>query len=95
MEHWSLSVRKESWRQLITNEMSRHGEVWENVRYSTLSIEQLDVPFPTGVGLACGRPFTLWTDRRVYFPAVYDGMEWCASVSRIIDGLPTEHIGKQ
>ena len=29
-----------------------------------------------------GKPFTAWTERRVYFPAMYDGSVWVASAPR-------------
>jgi hypothetical protein len=40
-----------------------------------------------------GTEFTMWTKARVYFPVMYDGSEWCSSVSRNPDGIPTDHIG--
>ena len=57
--------------------------------------EELLKEFDGGFGCSEGEPFTLWTTNRVYFPVVYDGAEWCASVSRNPDGKPTYHIGGQ
>ena len=51
------------------------------------------VEFNDGYGGAEGMPFTIWTKKNVFFPAVYDGAEWVACVSRNPDGVPTEHIG--
>lgn len=82
-----------TWRQEILDEMEAHGESWENVISCTLSGDGLDLEFYGGYGRESGQPFTAWTRRRVYFPACYDGKEWCASVSRKLDGKPTEHIG--
>lgn len=49
--------------------------------------------FDAGFGIEQGSEFTIWTARRVYFPACYDGSEWVASVSRHPDAEPTAHIG--
>lgn len=82
-----------TWRQLIADELEAHGETWEDVVASTLDQHELDVEFDDGFGAEQGQPFTLWTHKRVYFPAVYDGSEWVASVSREPDGKPTPHVG--
>lgn len=84
----------ECWRGLITEEMSRHdGETWAEVVACTLTDAELSDLFHIGYGAPQGKPFTLWTTKRVYFPASYDGLEWCASVSRNPDGKETDHIG--
>lgn len=82
-----------TWRKLITIEMERWGENWSDVEAITLSAHELDIAFDNGYGHTEGIPFTLWTVRRVYFPVVYDGAEWCESVSRRPDGQPTDHVG--
>ena len=41
-----------------------------------------DLEFDSGYGNIGGIPFILWTQKRVYFPAVYDGLEWVESVPR-------------
>lgn len=71
-----------TWRELISEEMKEQGEEWTFVVEMTLSEEDLDVEFNSGYGGSEGKPFTLWTSKRVYFPVVYDGAEWCGSVSR-------------
>lgn len=53
----------------------------------------LDHQFHDGYGGEEGLPFTLWTKERVYFPVVYDGSEWVASVPRNPNGEATEHVG--
>lgn len=83
----------ETWRQLITAEMADHGETWSDIETCTLTDAQLDEPFYSSYGSTYGRPFTVWTAQRVYFPAQYDGAEWCASVARHPDGNPTPHVG--
>ena len=82
-----------SWFDLISFEMKEHGDSFDNLVASTLTDKELHRKFDSGFGRSEGVPFTLWTKGRVYFPAVYDGAEWVASVSRDSDGIPTFHIG--
>lgn len=82
-----------TWRQLISKTMRSHGDDWTNVVSMTLTEGDLDRKFDDDYGLFNGQPFTVWTETRVYFPAGYDGAEWCSSVSRQPDGKPTEHVG--
>lgn len=82
-----------TWRKEITLEMDERGESFADVEANTLTDDQLDAKFDHGYGVAKGSPFTLWTKNRVYFPVVYDGSEWVASVSRHPDGKPTWHVG--
>ena len=93
-----------TWRELISIEMEDRGEDWDEVvGVSTKAGKgggvvaanrgDLDVDFDSGFGSAEGCPFTLWTERRVYFPACYDGAEWVASVPRDPCGEPTVHVG--
>ena len=82
-----------SWRQLITKEMDRHGDTWDAVEWSTFKGDQLDRQFDNGYGYPEGASFTLWTQSRVYFPAMYDGAEWAASVPRNPCAEAVDHIG--
>lgn len=82
-----------TWRKLITEQMALCGEGWSDVVSSTLSGDELNKEFDSGYGGSDGQPFTLWTEKRVYFPVVYDGAEWVGSVSRNPDGKPTGHMG--
>lgn len=82
-----------TWRRKIQTEMALAGEAWKDVVYCTLSGEELDTKFDSGFGGSKGKPFTLWTKERVYFPVVYDGAEWASSVARNPDGKPTKHCG--
>lgn len=84
-----------SWGVLLPKALADNGEIMSDIIESTLTPEQLAAKFDPSYGSAEGCPFTVWTVRRVYFPAVYDGSEWIASVSRIPDGVPTDHIGGQ
>jgi len=81
------------WKSLITEEMNNHDDSWDSVVSCTLTEEELSKSFDEGYGWIEGKPFTVWTKTRVYFPAVYDGMEWVGSVSRNPDGNPTQHVG--
>ena len=82
-----------NWKALITFEMEMEDESWDNVVSCTLTEEELREYFDNGFGGEEGKPFTLWTKTRVYFPVCYDGKEWVSSVSRNPDGEPTHHIG--
>lgn len=71
-----------SWRDLITEQMSDRRETWGDVVQCTLSDLELNTRFDSDYGESRGKPFTLWTQHRVYYPVVYDGAEWCDSVAR-------------
>ena len=83
----------ESWKSMISEEMTKYDDSWDNVVSCTLTEEELCKSFDSDFGGREGKPFTLWTETRVYFPAVHDGAEWVRSVSRNPDGNPTEHVG--
>ena len=83
-----------TWRELISEDMEDHKDSWPSVVRCTLSDAELDEGFDSGYGGTRGKPFTLWTHSRVYFPACYDGSEWCASVPRDpISNEATGHVG--
>lgn len=82
-----------TWRVLISDEMSDRSESFSDVVSCTLSDQELDVEFCDAFGATEGKPFTLWTRKRVYFPVMYDGEEWVGSVSRDPDGEATTHFG--
>ena len=81
-----------TWRKLIAEAM-RNAEDPGPLVACTLTEEQLDAEFSSGFGAAEGKPFTAWTEKRVYFPAVYDGSEWAASAPRNPCDEATEHVG--
>jgi hypothetical protein len=82
-----------TWKKLIAEAMQEQGETWEDVISTTLTPEELDEEFYDDYGTAEGCPFTLWTTKRVYFPAAYDGAEWVASVPRSPCDEKTRHVG--
>ena len=83
-----------SWRELLSYALKRHNETWEDVVSCTLSDDELNRAFDRSYGGPEGKPFTLWTRKRVYYPFEYDGAENVRSVSRIPDGIPTKHNGE-
>lgn len=85
--------KKATWRDLITEAMKARGDSWSEVEGSTISEAELDVKFDDGFGGSEGIPFTVWTKKYVYFPAVYDGAEWAASVPRNPCDDKTKHVG--
>lgn len=88
-----MSNSMTNWRELILKAMERSGESLEDIISNTLTEQEMDVKFNCGYGGSEGLPFTAWTKKRVYFPAVYDGSEWVESVSRNPDGKATHHVG--
>jgi hypothetical protein len=86
---------KTTWRKELQVELKYQNESWEDIESSTMTDADLDRELDDGCGLHQGCAFTVWTARRVYFPAVYDGSEWVESVSRNPDGKPTMHVGSE
>ena len=84
---------KTTWRKLLVDTMEETNESFADIESSTLTEAELDTEFDNGYGLSEGAPFTVWTKNHVYFPAVYDGAEWAASVSRNPNGHATNHVG--
>ena len=79
-----------TWRESISVEMGVVGDSWDNY---VAHVGDIDVDFDCGYGWPEGKPFTLWTDNRVYFPVVYDGSEWVSSVPRNPCGEAVCHVG--
>ena len=88
-----MSDEKTTWKEQITERMKDNNDGWVNMEDTTLTKEELDAEFNPGYGGTEGCDFTLWTKHFVYFPASYDGSEWCASVPRNPNGHKTVHIG--
>ena len=84
---------EETWKDSITRQMEKHGEVWGDMVATTLTPDQLTKRFYHGFGGHEGCPFTLWTRKRVYFPIVYDGAEWAGSAPRSPCDEAVEHMG--
>jgi hypothetical protein len=71
-----------TWRELITTEMDKRGESFDDCVACSLSQEELDAKFYDGMGVTEGKPFMLWTHNRVYFSVAEEGGEWVESVPR-------------
>ena len=84
-----------TWRKLIVEAMGEDQEAWLDVVGMTLSEEDLDREFNDSYGTGEGCPFTLWTEKRVYFPVTYDGSEWASSVPRNPCEEKCHHVGGQ
>jgi len=59
----------------------------------TLSEDDLIEEFYSGLGRIKGKPFTAWGEKYVYFPVVYDGVEFVGRAPRNPCGEPTDHVG--
>lgn len=82
-----------TWRRALERCMHRHGEQLSDIVSNTMTAAEMDTEFNDDYGGSEGCPFTVWTQYRVYFPAVYDGAEWVTSVPRSPNGERTEHVG--
>ena len=82
-----------NWKLLITENMKEYDDLWDSVVSCTLTEEELCEQFDDDYGCYEGKPFTLWTKTRVYFPVVYDGAVWVGSAFRDPNGKPTSHCG--
>lgn len=96
-----------TYRNMLTEAMKSHSETWDDVEqvnilpnhyhwsdgahynYDHLLDEEID----TGYGGVYGPSVTLWTHKRVYFGACYDGLEWIESVPRYPCNEVVYHIG--
>ena len=89
-------MRKEremaTWRELILKAIAIDGED-PSTLICTLADKEMDKKFDRGFGDSEGKPFTAWTENRVYFPCTYDGYEWVDSVPRNPCDEKTKHIG--
>ena len=88
-----------TWRENITKEMSRNGEAWDDAVSVSWdkSADEFLVNQGESVTLDSNvfwrAKFTIWTKKRVYFPAVYEDHQWTESVSRDPDGVATGPVG--
>lgn len=85
-----------TWYDRIAHTMSHNGEAWSDVE-DHISDAVLHHTYPSleygwGGDVVA---FTVWTHDYVYFPAEYDGIQWCACVRRNPGVLPqvTHPIG--
>ena len=74
--------------------MKKHGDTFPPIK-CTQSEEKMRKRFTNGFGISKGCPFTAWGENYVYFPTVYDGMEWISCVPRNPCDTHTYHIGRE
>lgn len=86
-------MRMTNWRKLLTGLMNENGETLDDIQSNTMTDAEMDTMFDDDYGGKEGCPFTVWTDKFVYFPGCYDGSEWVSCVSRHPNGVPTRHVG--
>lgn len=94
-----MEIHGETWDDVESAALAPNVQPWwddddERVA-SKKEAANFDADFDAGFGGAEGCFFTLWTKRRVYFPVVYDGAEWCESVPRNPCDQATKHVGGQ
>jgi hypothetical protein len=82
-----------TWRAELNKALLAMIETWADIESNTMTDAEMDEEFYNGYGGHEGCAFTVWTHKRVYFPAGYDGSEWVESVARHPDGHATPHIG--
>lgn len=82
-----------SWYTLLSEACQKTGENVDSL-LTTLSDEELRKSFFSGHGTVEGLPFTAWGDKFVYFPLVYDGLEWVGYAPRNPCDKATFHWGR-
>ncbi len=83
-----------SWRYRINTAFAEHADSWSFVEECTLSDDELNVPFfavSEYPDQPNGKPFVIWTRRRIYFSTDVDSV---ASVSRIPDGIQLHYSAR-
>ena len=80
------------WKQMLAQEMAKHGETFGDIEVCTIDEAELWREFYAGYGGTEGTPFRAWSARRVYFPVEYDGAEGVESVARNPEFVEVRHI---
>jgi len=85
-----------TWAIKIADAMADRGDDPSHVvAVAASETFDFDREFNDGYGAVEGDPFTIWTEKWVYFPATHDGVEWIASVPRNPCAVITDHVGGQ
>lgn len=79
-----------TWRELIDDALLDNDD---KLVACTLSEDEMDAEFDAANGRTKGKPFTAWSETRVYFPVFYGGFEWVGSASRFPCDESCDHIG--
>lgn len=88
-----MSNSWETWHDLISEAMECRGEDWGDVVAHTFTDGQQHVRFDSSWGSPEGCPFTVWTQKWVYFPVCYDGEESVSSAPRDPCDHKCGHVG--
>jgi hypothetical protein len=83
-----------TWRTELLKAFARSGDPPESMQ-TTLSEAELDLRISKTYGGSRGLPFTAWGERYVYFPVVYDGLEWVGYAPRNPCDEKTDHMGSE
>lgn len=70
-----------TWREMLAEAMGIANDVGPVVAYAP-DAAAFDVAFDNSYGTTNGPSVLAWTEKNVYFPAVYDGAEWIESAPR-------------
>lgn len=95
-----MTEKRKTWREDIADELARHGETWADVvsvtwggaADDTFEASQ-NIPVTLDSEPCWTASFTIWTRKRVYFPAIYEDHNWTDSVARDPDGVATMPVG--
>lgn len=83
-----------TWRQLFVIAASEVGDGSPIVAVAP-DRAAWNTEFDNDFGLSEGPPVLVWTEDRVYFPVVYDGLEWLGSAPRNPTADGQGHVGSQ
>lgn len=83
-----------TWRQLFDDARRDASDTSPIVQVAP-NEAVLDVEFDNDFGLSEGPAVLVWTEDRVYFPVVYDGLEWLGSAPRNPTAEGQGHVGSQ
>lgn len=89
-----MSIANNSWGSMLDKLFKENGDSHENILGMAPANLDLHRTFNSGWGGSNGKPFTIWTEKYVYFPGVYDGSEWIAFVRRHPCDVATQHVGE-
>ena len=82
-----------NWYDELKTVMEEDGESFEEKECSVPD-EELKKEFDDSAGTAEGCEFTAWGKKWVYFPVVYNGIEWIGHVPRNPCNISTRHQGR-
>lgn len=84
-----------NWKILLQEACEKTGDDYSSL-ITTLSVHDLNLMFDNNkYGEIKGNPFTAWSNKYVYFPVVYDGLEWVGYAPRNPCDISTKHQGSE